>query len=526
MCNAMGKTAPIASDAQIEQQAWAAAQSGKTTAGYSAYLKEYPKGRFAAAARVAWASVAGQEVSQAPVQAPTAAPAQPAGLTAGQVIKDCADCPEMLMIPGGSFEMGSTESTDEQPRHPVQVPAFLLGRTEVTQGQWQAVMGSNPSYFKACGLDCPVENVTWNDAQDFARRLSQKTGKTYRLPSEAEWEYAARAGSRGKWSFGDYELQLVAHAWFRSNSGLTPHPAAQKRPNAFGLHDMHGNAWEWVRDTWHVNYQGAPSDGSAWVDGGDQARRVLRGGAWFNDPSILRSAVRNHIEPGDRLDGTGLRIARSIADPPLMSHSSTSVATPANMDVATCEKPVYPKAALNANADGITKVYFVIDELGKVSSTNILRSSGDSPEHKLLDQAAVEALIKCKFNPGKDIGGFSVGGSKSVDYVWKKYETPIAPNFQAVSASIDVSTCEKPDYPEVALRAGATGTSKIRFTVAATGYISKAEILRSSGASREHRLLDRTAIEALSKCRFKPGSDSEGKPIGGTSVVNYNWEKK
>ena len=161
------------SDAQVEQQAWAAAQSGNTTAGYSAYLEEYPKGRFAAAARVARASVANQAVSLTPVQAPTAAAAaRPAGLTAGQLIKDCADCPEMVAIPGGSFEMGSTEYPDEQPRHRVRVPAFLLGRTEVTQGQWQAVMGSNPSRFKACGLDCPVDSVNWNDAQEFARRLS------------------------------------------------------------------------------------------------------------------------------------------------------------------------------------------------------------------------------------------------------------------------------------------------------------------------------------------------------------------
>ena len=303
----------LLSDAQVEQQAWSAAQSGNTAAGYSAYLEEYPKGRFAAAARVARASVAGQAVSLAPVQAPAAAaaPALPAGSTAGQVIKDCADCPEMVAIPAGSFEMGSTESADEQPVHQVNVPAFLLGRTEVTQGQWRAVMGSNPSYFKACGLDCPVENVSWNDAQDFARRLSQKTGNTYRLPSEAEWEYAARAGSRGKWSFGDDESQLGDYAWFIGNSVSKIHPAAQKRPNAFGLYDMHGNVWEWVQDTGHENYQGAPSDGSAWINGGGQARRVFRGGAWINYPGLLRSANGDRSGPDFRDGVTGLRIART-----------------------------------------------------------------------------------------------------------------------------------------------------------------------------------------------------------------------
>ena len=109
----------------------------------------------------------------------------------------------MMEIPTGNFEMGSTDYPDEQPKRRVEVQSFLLGRTEVTQGQWQAVMGSNPSQFKECGQDCPVESISWNDAQEFARRLSRKAGKTYHLPSEVEWEYVARAGSTGKWSFGD-----------------------------------------------------------------------------------------------------------------------------------------------------------------------------------------------------------------------------------------------------------------------------------------------------------------------------------
>jgi len=304
----------LVNDAQIEQQAWTAAKSGNTAAGYSAYLEEYPKGRFAAAARVARASLAATPaVAQAAPVAPSAATqlplpvAQPA---AGQIIKDCADCPQMVAIPAGSFEMGSM-FLDEQPVHLVNVTAFLLGRTEVTQGEWIAVMGSNPSTFKQCGMNCPVENISWRDAQEFARRLSQKTGKTYRLPSEAEWEYAARAGSRGKWSFGEDESQLAAYAWFYNNSGQTTHTVALKKPNSFGLYDMHGNVWEWVQDVWHENYQGAPSDGSAWVNGGDQAQRVIRGGAWNDVPGNLRSAVRSRGAPDFRDHNTGMRIART-----------------------------------------------------------------------------------------------------------------------------------------------------------------------------------------------------------------------
>ena len=304
------KPEPVDSAAQVEQQGWAAAQSGNTVAGYTAYLQEYPQGRYAAAARIAIASLRAQvTVVQAPPVA-QAAPPPTTSLAAGQVIKDCADCPQMVAIPAGSFEMGSM-FLDEQPVHLVNVTAFFLGRTEVTQGEWIAVMGSNPSTFKQCGMNCPVENISWSDAQEFARRLSQKTGKTYRLPSEAEWEYAARAGSRGKWSFGEDESQLGAYAWFVNNSGSTTHTVALKRPNSFGLYDMHGNVWEWVQDVWHENYQGAPSDGSAWVNGGDQAQRARRGGARYDYSDILRSAYRNRSAPIHNFSGTGMRIART-----------------------------------------------------------------------------------------------------------------------------------------------------------------------------------------------------------------------
>jgi formylglycine-generating enzyme required for sulfatase activity len=305
----------VTSDAQVELQAWTAAQSGNTAGGYAAYLEEYPKGRFAAAARVARASLAAAAVAPppAPVKPVQATPpvAQTTFARADQTIKDCADCPEMVAIPAGSFDMGSKEEVGEGPVHRVNVPAFLLGRTEVTQSQWRAVMGNNPSRFSNCGVYCPVENISWNDAQEFARRLSQKTGKTYRLPSEAEWEYAVRAGSNGKWSFGDDQSQLEAYAWFRSNSRSTPNAVAQRRPNTFGLYDMHGNVWEWVQDVWHEDYRGAPDDGSAWVNGGDQARRVLRGGAWFGLPRLLRSANRILYSPVIRDGDTGMRIART-----------------------------------------------------------------------------------------------------------------------------------------------------------------------------------------------------------------------
>ena len=243
-----------------------------------------------------------------PAQRPSPAP--------GQTIKDCADCPEMVVLPAGSFEMGSNEKADEQPVHRVNVPSFLIGKTEVTQGQWKAVMGSNPSYFSSCGEDCPVEQVSWSDAQEFAKRLSQKTGKQYRLPSEAEWEYAARAGSNTQWSWGGSESQLGDYAWYRDNSkswfgAAKTQRVAQKKPNAFGLFDMHGNVWEWVQDCWHDNYAVAPADGSAWTTDCSSNSRVLRGGSWNYNPALLRSAYRNRSTPDFRLINYGLRLART-----------------------------------------------------------------------------------------------------------------------------------------------------------------------------------------------------------------------
>ena len=150
--------------------------------------------------------------------------------------------------------------------------------------------------------------------------MSQKTGKTYRLPSEAEWEYAARAGTSTKWSFGDNQLQLSDYAWYEDNSkrwfgGAQTQRSAQKRPNAFGLFDMHGNVWEWVEDCWHDNYSGAPTDGSAWTTACSNSNRILRGGSWDSGPADLRSANRGRDAPDIRIISFGLRLARTLLTP-------------------------------------------------------------------------------------------------------------------------------------------------------------------------------------------------------------------
>jgi len=231
---------------------------------------------------------------------------------AGKEIKDCPECPEMVEIPAGSFDMGSGKGEpDEQPVHRVTIPRpFAIGKTEVTHEQWRAVMGKNPSHFEGCGDTCPVEQVSWDEVQEYIRRLNARTGKHYRLPTEAEWEYACRAGSQQEYCGSDSADSV---SWNDINSGSfffnTPHPVATKQANAFGLYDMSGNVWEWVQDTYHDSYNGAPVDGSAWEGG---SMRVLRGGSWGKNPKFSRAAARSKFASNYRDYSYGFRLARTL----------------------------------------------------------------------------------------------------------------------------------------------------------------------------------------------------------------------
>ncbi|MFZ1767031.1 MAG: formylglycine-generating enzyme family protein [Candidatus Nitrotoga sp.] len=227
----------------------------------------------------------------------------------GLIIKDCITCPDMVTIPSGEFEMGSSNgSSNEKPVHSVSINNFALGKTEVTQGQWFAVMGNNPSRFISCGDDCPVESVSWDDVQMFIQKLNAKTGEHYRLPSEAEWEYACRAGGQHEYCGSD---NLDSVAWNKDNSGGSIHSVSHKQPNAFGLYDMSGNVWEWVEDSYHDSYNGAPTNGSVWQ--GDGANHpVLRGGSWFHDSQSARGATREWGIPTFKFLFFGFRIARML----------------------------------------------------------------------------------------------------------------------------------------------------------------------------------------------------------------------
>ena len=224
---------------------------------------------------------------------------------------------EMVPVHGGSFMMGSPENEPgrnmhEDTQHRVTVRDFYIGRYEVTQAQWRAVMGGNPSLIEK-GDNLPVTDVAWDEVKEFCRRLSQKTGENYRLPTEAEWEYACLAGTTGRFAGNLDDL-----AWYQRNSGSKPYPVGRKRPNAFGINDMHGNVEELCEDDWHSSYDGilvgfekAPTDGSAWVGKtGRGDSRVARGGHWNSLPSECRSAKRAFLSAEFGMYNVGFRVAK------------------------------------------------------------------------------------------------------------------------------------------------------------------------------------------------------------------------
>jgi formylglycine-generating enzyme required for sulfatase activity len=212
---------------------------------------------------------------------------------------------EFVPISAGKFIMGSVE---DPPAHPVVITApFYLGKYAVTQAQWLAVMGSNPAHFKE-NNELPVEMVTWVDCVIFCQRLSILTGHPARLPAEAEWEYACRAGSRSAYFFGEDKEKLDGYGWYRNNANQISHPVGLKLPNPWGLYDMHGGIDEYCLDLWHPNYEGAPIDGGAWIDDGEKDLRVLRGGSWYDLAEHCSSPHRNYYKSTEPSEDHGFRV--------------------------------------------------------------------------------------------------------------------------------------------------------------------------------------------------------------------------
>jgi formylglycine-generating enzyme required for sulfatase activity len=237
---------------------------------------------------------------------------------------------EMVLIKGGTFTMGSSDeeperSNDEGPQHDVTLPDFFLGKYPVTQEQWRVVatypqveIELTPTPSKFDGVNLPVEQISWHEAVEFCQRLSAKTGRAYRLPSEAQWEYACRAGTTTPFTFGNTLSPDLAnyngnYSYNNGPKGIYPEkttPVGTFPANAFGLYDMHGNVYEWCEDHWHGDYQGAPIDGSSWLKKGSNkgSVRVLRGGSWFIYPRGCRSASRYDYDAWARDFRLGFRV--------------------------------------------------------------------------------------------------------------------------------------------------------------------------------------------------------------------------
>ncbi len=310
---------------QSDHDTWEFAEEADTEAAYRRYLNKYPEGLHIAQAQ---AKLKGFAEKREQVEAERKKREAEAAAHRADPFADL-----MIPIKRGSFDMGDTFNEGqswERPIHRVTVKDFHLCKYLVTQAQWQAIMGDNPSYFKG-DENLPVEQVSWDDVQAFIKKLNDKTGKKYRLPSEAEWEYAARAtplpsgggvgGGASRFGNGkdradpkkinfdgrkENKKDYSEVGEYRAKTTIVNTFA----PNALGLYDMSGNVWEWCQDVWHDSYKSAPDDGSPWEQGGDSSLRVVRGGSWFYYPNFCRAAYRNRNLTDNRNFDIGFRLAR------------------------------------------------------------------------------------------------------------------------------------------------------------------------------------------------------------------------
>jgi formylglycine-generating enzyme required for sulfatase activity len=298
-------------DRQDLDRAWGEAERANSIEAYQGFLNSHPGSRYDNIARLRLRVMGGEAVAARP----------PMGTVGTTRINDIGM--QMIWIPSGSFMMGSPASeahrdSDEGPQRLVTIrQGFWMGRYEVTQEQYEAVMGTNPSRFTTCGKDCPLENISWNDAKEFISKLNARNdGFVYSLPSEAEWEYAARAGTTTAFAFGNSLSSTQANFDGNRPYGNAPkgpflrstRTVGSYRPNAWGLYDMHGNVFEWVEDIFEDSYTGLPTDGSANTTRGDSSFRVLRGGSWYDGGFLTRSAIRFWNDPAVRSSRYGFRV--------------------------------------------------------------------------------------------------------------------------------------------------------------------------------------------------------------------------
>jgi formylglycine-generating enzyme required for sulfatase activity len=311
---------PKNSAEQFELAFWESIKDSNHASDYEAYLKSYPKGRFAALAQ---ARIARLRVAppSSPTPAATPKPAPPPGAQApaaaatGAELKDCAACPPLISLPAGQFTMGSNSSDpSERPAHKVSLAnPFAIGKYEVTAGQWNACADARACQRSTQANEAPVRDVSWDDVQQYLKWLSTASGKPYRLPTEAEWEYAARGGTTTAYWWGD---KLVPGKANCKDCGPpwqvdAPANAGSFGANPFGLYDMNGSVWEWVADCWHSGFKDAPADGRAW-EGPNCTVRVIRGGSWREGAAYMVASTRFKYDASVRNGQNGFRVARNL----------------------------------------------------------------------------------------------------------------------------------------------------------------------------------------------------------------------
>jgi formylglycine-generating enzyme required for sulfatase activity len=312
--------APAQSPEPLEVRFWNAIKDSSAASDFQTYLDAFPNGRFVAPARERLQQLQAGSAPPAPTAAP-AAPGQssPRTLSLGNAppLRDCGECPELVPLAAGQFAMGSSEHFPfEAPVHQVTLrKPFVIGRYEVTYDEWDACVKDGGCKFSPDDRGGgrgrrPVTGLSWTDTQEYLAWLSRKTGKTYRLPTESEWEYAARGGATTAYPWGKaMEKNRANCGGCNAENTMNTLPVGSFPPNDFGLFDMMGNAAEWVADCWYDSFRGAPTDGSAW----DKPRcqeRVLRGGAYNNDSKLVRSSYRFKYDYDVRFQSNGFRVAR------------------------------------------------------------------------------------------------------------------------------------------------------------------------------------------------------------------------
>jgi len=309
---------------------WESIKSSQDPAEFEAYLATYPNGRFAALAEIRLQALNEQPPAEPGAQtadAPSTAAATAGGTgvegappAPGTVFRDCDECPSMVEVPAGTYLMGSDDGRpEEKPRHEVRfAKPFAIGVNEITIAEWDACLregGCSYSYSPEAGADSrlPASNLSWDDTQEYVAWLSKKTGHPYRLPTEAEWEYAASGGKTTAYWWGDEPGKGNANCsdCGTKRDGEGPLPPGSFAPNPFGLYDVHGNLWEWTMDCVNRSYKGAPDDGSAWLRG-DCIARVLRGGSWNLGADYMRTARRHHYDRDVRYYLHGFRVVRPL----------------------------------------------------------------------------------------------------------------------------------------------------------------------------------------------------------------------